>query len=145
MSREASCQAASEPARPALQAAAATALIRLGEEAQALDLLQEGLKRHVEPALLAVVPLLRQPAPRLLAQLQKWEQQTPQASAPLLQAIGSLLLRQRDFDAAQAYLERALALEPDATTYRALAELMEQLRLFEKASTYYRLSLSPTV
>lgn len=129
---------------PALQAAAATALIRLGEEAQALDLLQEGLKRHVEPALLAVVPLLRQPAPRLLAQLQKWEQQTPQASAPLLQAIGSLLLRQRDFDAAQAYLERALALEPDATTYRALAELMEQLRLFEKATTYYRLSLAAT-
>ena len=91
-----------------------------------------------------MIPLLRQPAPRLLAQLQKWEQQESQPSAALLQAIGSLLLRQRDFEAAQAYLERALALEPDATTYRALAELMEQLRLFEKASTYYRLSLAAT-
>lgn len=127
---------------PALQAAAAGALIRHGEEAQALELLQEGLKRQMDPVLLAVISSLQHPAPRLLAQLQKGEQQESQPSAVLLRAIGSLLLRQRDFAAAQEYLERALALEPDATTYRVLAELMEQLRLFEKATAYYRLSLA---
>lgn len=32
-------------------------------------------------------------------------------------------------------------MQPDARAYQALARLMEQQRLFEKASEYYRLSL----
>jgi HemY protein len=126
----------------ALQAAAARALIRHGEESAALELLQDGLRRQLEPELLAVIPLLQHAAPRLLAQLQKWEQQSTEPMAPLLQALGSLLLRQREFEQAQQYLERAVALQPDAAAYQALAELMEQLRLFEKANAYYRLSIS---
>ena len=90
-------------------------------------------------SLLAVVPQLQQPAPKLLAQLQKSEQ-SAEPSADLLQAIGILLLRQREMEQAQAYLERAVALQPQATAYRALAELMEQQRLFEKANFYYRQS-----
>ena len=121
------------------QAAAAMALIGLGDEVQAQEILLEGVRRSLSPYLLAVVPQLQQPAPKLLAQLQKSEQST-EPSADLLQAIGILLLRQREMEQAQAYLERAVALQPQATAYRALAELMEQQRLFEKANFYYRQS-----
>ena len=121
------------------QAAAATALIGLGDEVQAQEILLEGVRRALSPSLLAVVPQLQQPAPKLLAQLQKSEQ-SAEPSADLLQAIGILLLRQREMEQAQAYLERAVALQPQATAYRALAELMEQQRLFEKANFYYRQS-----
>ncbi len=121
------------------QAAAATALIGLGDEVQAQEILLEGVRRSLSPSLLAVVPQLQQPAPKLLALLQKSEQ-SAEPSADLLQAIGILLLRQREMERAQAYLERAVALQPQATAYRALAELMEQQRLFEKANFYYRQS-----
>ena len=121
------------------QAAAAMALIGLGDEVQAQEILLEGVCRSLSPYLLAVVPQLQQPAPKLLAQLQKSEQ-SAEPSADLLQAIGILLLRQREMEQAQAYLERAVALQPQATAYRALAELMEQQRLFEKANFYYRQS-----
>ena len=121
------------------QAAAAMALIGLGDEVQAQEILLEGVRRSLSPYLLAVVPQLQQPAPKLLAQLQKSEQ-SAEPSADLLQAIGILLLRQREMEQAQAYLERAVALQPQATAYRALAELMEQQRLFEKANFYYRQS-----
>ena len=121
------------------QAAAATALIGLGDETQAQEILLEGVRRSPSPSLLAVVPQLQQPAPKLLAQLQKSEQ-SAEPSADLLQAIGILLLRQREMERAQAYLERAVSLHPQATAYRALAELMEQQRLFEKANFYYRQS-----
>ena len=121
------------------QAAAAMALIGLGDEVQAQEILLEGVRRALSPSLLAVVPQLQQPAPKLLAQLQKSEQ-SAEPSADLLQAIGILLLRQREMEQAQAYLERAVALQPQATAYRALAELMEQQRLFEKANFYYRQS-----
>lgn len=121
------------------QAAAATALIGLGDEVQAQEILLEGVRRALSPSLLAVVPQLQQPAPKLLAQLQKSEQ-SAEPSADLLQAIGILLLRQREMERAQTYLERAVALQPQATAYRALAELMEQQRLFEKANFYYRQS-----
>ena len=121
------------------QAAAATALIGLGDEVQAQEILLDGVRRSPSPSLLAVVPQLQQPAPKLLAQLQKSEQ-SAEPSADLLQAIGILLLRQREMEQAQAYLERAVALQPQATAYRALAELMEQQRLFEKANFYYRQS-----
>ena len=121
------------------QAAAAMALIGLGDEVQAQEILLDGVRRSPSPSLLAVVPQLQQPAPKLLAQLQKSEQ-SAEPSADLLQAIGILLLRQREMEQAQAYLERAVALQPQATAYRALAELMEQQRLFEKANFYYRQS-----
>lgn len=121
------------------QAAAAMALIDLGDEVQAQEILLDGVRRSLSPSLLAVVPQLQQPAPKLLAQLQKSEQ-SAEPSADLLQAIGILLLRQREMEQAQAYLERAVALQPQATAYRALAELMEQQRLFEKANFYYRQS-----
>ena len=121
------------------QAAAAMALIGLGDEVQAQEILLDGVRRSLSPSLLAVVPQLQQPAPKLLAQLQKSEQ-SAEPSADLLQAIGILLLRQREMEQAQAYLERAVALQPQATAYRALAELMEQQRLFEKANFYYRQS-----
>ena len=62
------------------------------------------------------------------------------AIADMEQAIGILLMRQREMERAQTYLERAVALQPQATAYRALAELMEQQRLFEKANFYYRQS-----
>ncbi len=64
---------------------------------------------------------------------------TPNAAQAL--ALGWLLLQQRDFPAARQQLEQALALQPSAAVYQALAQLMEQQRLFEKAATYYRLSL----
>jgi HemY protein len=121
------------------QAAAATAFIKLGDETQAQEILLDGVRRSLHPSLLAVVPQLQQPAPKLLAQLQKAEQ-SAESSAALLQAIGILLLRQREMERAQTYLERAVALQPQATAYRALAELMEQQRLFEKANFYYRQS-----
>ena len=119
------------------QAAAASALIGLDAEPQAQEILLDGLRRQLAAPLLAVVPQLQRPAPKLLAQLRKAEQ-TAEASADLLQAIGILLMRQREMEQAQAYLERAVALQPQATAYRALAELMEQQRLFEKANNYYR-------
>ena len=119
------------------QAAAASALIGLDAEPQAQEILLDGLRRQLAAPLLTVVPQLQRPAPKLLAQLRKTEQAgTP--SAELLQAIGILLLRQREMEQAQAYLERAVAQQPQATAYRALAELMEQQRLFEKANNYYR-------
>ena len=119
------------------QAAAASALIGLDAEPQAQEILLDGLRRQLAAPLLAVVPQLQRPAPKLLAQLRKAEQ-SAEASADLLQAIGILLMRQREMEQAQAYLERAVALQPQATAYRALAELMEQQRLFEKANNYYR-------
>ena len=119
------------------QAAAASALIGLDAEPQAQEILLDGLRRQLAAPLLTVVPQLQRPAPKLLAQLRKAEQ-TGTPSAELLQAIGILLMRQREMEQAQAYLERAVALQPQATAYRALAELMEQQRLFEKANNYYR-------
>ncbi len=94
-------------------------------------------KQPDHAALLAPIRRWDHPAPQLLAILQKVT--TPNAAQAL--ALGWLLLQQRDFPAARQQLEQALALQPSAAVYQALAQLMEQQRLFEKAATYYRLSL----
>lgn len=94
-------------------------------------------KQPDHAALLAPIRRWDHPAPQLLAILQKVT--TPSAAQAL--ALGWLLLQQRDFPAARQQLEQALALQPSAAVYQALAQLMEQQRLFEKAATYYRLSL----
>lgn len=94
-------------------------------------------KQPDHAALLAPIRRWDHPALQLLAILQKVT--TPNAAQAL--ALGWLLLQQRDFPAARQQLEQALALQPSAAVYQALAQLMEQQRLFEKAATYYRLSL----
>ena len=94
-------------------------------------------KQPDHAALLAPIRRWDHPAPQLLAILQKVT--TPNAAQAL--ALGWLLLQQRDFPAARQQLEQALALQPSAAVYQALAQLMEQQRLFEKAASYYRLSL----
>lgn len=94
-------------------------------------------KQPDNQALLAPVCRWDHPAPQLLAILQKVT--TPDARQA--QALGWLLLQQRDFPAARQQLETALALQPSAAIYQALGQLMEQQRLFEKAAAYYRSSL----
>lgn len=94
-------------------------------------------KQPDNEALLAPVCRWDHAAPQLLAILQKVA--TPNACQA--HALGWLLLQQRDFAAARVQLEKALSLQPSAAIYRALGQLMEQQRLFEKAVAYYRSSL----
>ena len=76
----------------------------------------------------------------LLALLLRQAKTDPK-QAPLLSAIGHLYLQQRQFNEAQSYLEQALALQPNASDYLAMAQVLEQQRLFEKAGHFYRLGL----
>lgn len=124
--------------RTELQAVYGRQLLQLGQEETAASLLQEWLRKAPATPLLDLIPDLTQPQPSLLATLQRH----PATEPGMAQAIGWLLLLQRDYPQAQRQLEQALASQPDPRTYRALARLMEQQRLFEKASEYYRLSLA---
>ncbi len=126
---------------PLLLAPLCQQLIQLQAPDKAETLLLEALRKQPHPALLALCGQLGagEHAP-LLALLQRQEKQQPEL-APLLSAIGQLHLLHRQFAPAQHYLERALALQPSTDTYAALAQALEQQRLFEKASHFYRLSL----
>lgn len=124
--------------RPELLAEYARQLLQLQAEAAAAEALVDGLRKSAPIPLLEVIPGFTQPQPALLAALQR---HPAGSSAALALATGWLLLLQRDYPQAQQCFEQAIAMQPDARAYQALARLMEQQRLFEKASEYYRLSL----
>lgn len=127
---------------PAIRTAAVQAWLSLGDESTARALLQGSQREALNEDLLTKINQLQQPAPDLLVRLRKQEQETGTPSARVLLAIGHLLTLSRDFVTAQQYLERSVAVQAMPEALQALARLMEQQRLFEKASDYYRRSLN---
>lgn len=126
---------------PLLLAALCRQLMALDEHARAEELLLEGLRRQAHPDLLALcAQLVLGDYGPLLTLLQRLESANPDLP-PLLSALGQLNLHQGHLAQAQTYLERAVALSSKREDYAALARVMEQQRLFEKANHYYRLSL----
>ena len=69
--------------------------------------------------------------------MQKLQPQLPEAERQA--TLGRLYLQQKAYPEAQQALEQALLLQPDdKPLLLALAQVMEQQRLFEKAVYYYQ-------
>ncbi len=126
---------------PQLLAALCQQLLQLKATEQAESLLQDALRKQLHPALLALCGKLGPGEHASLLALLLRQAKTDPKQAPLLSAIGHLYLQRRQFNEAQSYLEQALALQPNASDYLAMAQVLEQQRLFEKAGHFYRLGL----
>lgn len=116
-------------------------LIEQSQTKAATDLLLPLVRKSPDDAVWERCKQLTTSDNALLTMLLKQVKMHPQ-SASLLSAIGHLYMNQQQWVLAQGYLERSVAIHPTADDQRALAKIMEQQRLFEKAAEYYRLSLS---
>ncbi|WP_024871969.1 heme biosynthesis HemY N-terminal domain-containing protein [Tolumonas lignilytica] len=127
---------------PQLQLALIDSLIQHHQDQTAAEQLLPRLRKQANEALWQRCANLKlEDASALLQLLLRQLKQHPQ-SAVLLSALGHLYYHQEQYVLAQGYLERSIALQPSAKDQRTLAAILEQLRLFEKAAEYYRLSLS---
>lgn len=121
---------------PELLAALCCQLAQLDARSEGEPLLLEGLRKHPHPALLRIAGEWPHPSPALLAQLEKSSAQLEPALR--FEIKGLLHLQRHEYPQAQAALEQAVQQAPTPALYLALARVMEQQRLFEKANGYYR-------
>ncbi|MHA6999467.1 heme biosynthesis HemY N-terminal domain-containing protein [Aeromonas schubertii] len=110
----------------------------LGAESEAAELWLDALRKENSPLLLAELPRLKlDNYQTMLVQLRKMQDQ-PGARA----ALGQIALLAGQLEEAQPLLEAELASQPSAAVYHALARIMEQRRLTNKANEYYRQALA---
>ena len=112
-------------------------LVTMGASQDADEILQESPRKHFQPGLLPLIARLPHPSATLAAQVQKLQPQLPEAERQA--TLGRLYLQQKAYPEAQQALEQALLLQPDdKPLLLALAQVMEQQRLFEKAVYYHQ-------
>lgn len=119
----------------------ADCLLEKGHSDAATELLLPLIRKSPDEALWLRCQRLQTKGNALQSLLLKQVKNHPQ-SAPLLSAIGHGYLSQQQWVLAQSYFERSVAIQPTVSDRLALAKIMEQQRLFEKAAEYYRLSLT---
>jgi HemY protein len=126
---------------PALQLLVIDTLIEHQHHHAAFELLAPLLRKQADDALWQRCARLQLNDYSALLKLLLSQLKNHPQSASLLSALGHLYFQQQHYVLAQGYLERSVALQPTVADQRALASIMEQQRLFEKAAEYYRLSL----
>lgn len=112
---------------PALQVAMAAHLIQCNDHDLAQDVILDGLKRHYDERLVAMMPKLRSGNPE---QLEKFLRNAikQNGATPLLNStLGQLLLKHGEWLQASEAFKDALKQRPDAYDYAWLADALDKL------------------
>ena len=129
----------------AVAAAAAAAFHGLGQDAEAVAIIERSLEQEWDGALVnlygecGTTGTLQQ-----IEHAERWLK-SHRTDALLLLALGRLCARQQLWGKAQSYLEASVALEPTYAAHLELAQLHERLEHVEAALAHHRASLELAV
>ncbi|MCC6916824.1 heme biosynthesis protein HemY [Nitrosomonas sp.] len=124
-----------------LAAAAARAMISLGDSATAQKIIENSLDIQPYPKLVALYADCKSSVVSWQIQrAESWLAKYPN-NAPLLLTLGKLCTYGELWGKAQSYLEASLSIEPGYPVHLALAQLFEKLGKQEAANEHYRKGL----
>ncbi|NMP29680.1 protoheme IX biogenesis protein HemY [Rahnella sp. SAP-1] len=129
----------------ALQVAMAVQLIKCNDQDLAQEVILDGLKRHYDERLVAMMPKLRSGNPE---QLEKFLRQAikQQGATPLLTStLGQILLKHGEWLQASEAFKQALDQRPDPYDYAWLADALDKLHQPAEAAEMRRLGLMLTI
>ncbi len=130
---------------PRVAATAAQSFIALGGCQQAHKIVEDGLERHWDPALLAIYSeCLGTDVRQQLERTEKWLEQHPR-DAVLLLTLGRLCAHQGLWGKARSYLEASLSIEPTHSAHLELGRLLEREGKPAEAATAYQEALEVTL
>ena len=130
---------------PRIAATAAQSFIALGGCQQAHKIVEEGLERQWDPALLAnYSECLGADVRQQLERAEKWLEQHPR-DAVLLLTLGRLCAHQGLWGKARSYLEASLSIEPTHSAHLELGRLLEREGKPAEAAAAYQKALEVTL
>lgn len=130
---------------PRIAATAAQSFIALGGCQQAHKIVEDGLERQWDPALLAIYSeCLGTDVRQQLERAEKWLEQHPR-DAVLLLALGRLCAHQGLWGKARSYLEASLSIEPTHSAHLELGRLLEREGKPAEAAAAYQKALEVTL
>jgi HemY protein len=130
---------------PRIAAAAAQALVALGDCQDAHRIIEEGLEKQWDSALLALYSeCLGADVRQQLEKAEKWLEQHPR-DAVLLLTLGRLCARQELWGKARSYLEASVSIEPTHSAHLELGRLLEREGKAVEAATEYQRALAVTL
>jgi HemY protein len=130
---------------PRIAATAAQSFIALGGCQQAHKIVEEGLERQWDPALLAIYSeCLGTDVRQQLERAEKWLEQHPR-DAVLLLTLGQLCAHQGLWGKARSYLEASLSIEPTHSAHLQLGRLLEREGKPAEAAAAYQKALEVTL
>jgi HemY protein len=130
---------------PRIAATAAQALITLGACQEAHRIVEEGLDRQWDSALLALYSeCLDTDVRQQLERAEMWLQQHPR-DAVLLLTLGRLCARQGLWGKARSYLEASMSIEPTHSAHLELGRLLEREGKPAEAAAEYQKALKVTL
>ncbi len=128
-----------------IAATAAQAFLALGACAQAHRIVEQGLERQWDPALLAsYAECLGEDVTQQLERAEVWLQQHPR-DAVLLLTLGRLCAHQGLWGKARSYLEASLSIEPTHSAHLELGRLLERESKPAEAAAEYQKALTVTL
>ena len=130
---------------PRIAATAAQSFIALGGCQQAHKIVEEGLERQWDPALLAIYSeCLGTDVRQQLERAEMWLEQHPR-DAVLLLTLGQLCAHQGLWGKARSYLEASLSIEPTHSAHLELGRLLEREGKPAEAAAAYQKALEVTL
>ena len=127
---------------PEVQQHYASGLVALGDEAEAVALINKALKQRWDANLVGLFGALEAIDPvTQLASLEQWLQQHGEQAALML-AAGRACVRNHLWGKASSYLDTALRLHAGPEVYLALAQLAERTQRPDDAQRFYREGLA---
>jgi HemY protein len=130
---------------PRIAATAAQSFIALGGCQEAHRIVEEGLDRQWDPALLAIYSeCLGTDVRQQLERAEKWLEQHPR-DAVLLLTLGRLCAHQGLWGKARSYLEASLSIEPTHSAHLELGRLLDREGKPAEAAAAYQKALEVTL
>lgn len=130
---------------PRIAATAAQSFVALSGCQQAHKIVEEGLERQWDPALLAIYSeCLGTDVRQQLERAEKWLEQHPR-DAVLLLTLGQLCAHQGLWGKARSYLEASLSIEPTHSAHLELGRLLEREGKPAEAAAAYQKALEVTL
>jgi len=130
---------------PRIAATTAQSFIALGGCQQAHKIVEEGLERQWDPALLAIYSeCLGTDVRQQLERAERWLEQHPR-EAMLLLTLGRLCAHQGLWGKARSYLEASLSIEPTHSAHLELGRLLEREGKPVEAAAAYQKALAITL
>jgi len=130
---------------PRIAATAAQSFIALGGCQEAHKIVEEGLDRQWDPALLAIYSeCLGTDVRQQLERAEKWLEQHPR-DAVLLLTLGRLCAHQGLWGKARSYLEASLSIEPTHSAHLELGRLLDREGKPAEAAAAYQKALEVTL
>jgi HemY protein len=130
---------------PRIAATAAQSFIALGGCQEAHKIVEEGLDRQWDPALLAIYSEgLGTDVRQQLERAEKWLEQHPR-DAVLLLTLGRLCAHQGLWGKARSYLEASLSIEPTHSAHLELGRLLDREGKPGEAAAAYQKALEVTL